>query len=182
MRRSIIVAVSQNGVIGVGNKLPWRLPADLKRFKQLTIGHTLIMGRKTYESIGKPLPHRTTIVLSRSLSTPEEIRPCVVTDGPAEFARSRSLEQAIDYAASIGETEVFICGGGQVYEEALRKDLVDEVYMTIVHKIFYGDTSFTLYPTSTDPSRWRLSSEERHDRSEVEMPYSFQLWKRVPRN
>ena len=105
MRLSIIVAVAENGVIGRDNDLPWRISADLKRFKALTWGHHLFMGRKTFESIGRALPGRTTIVLSRG--TP---------DLPAGVALAHDLDQAIDLARSAGETEAFVAGGagGQI--------------------------------------------------------------------
>jgi dihydrofolate reductase len=124
---SCIAAVADNGVIGRGNGLPWRLSADLKRFKQLTTGHTLIMGRKTFESIGKPLPNRTSIVLTRDRGyrAPGAI---VVHD----------LNEALERCK--GEQEVFVIGGAAVFREALPR--VTRLYLTRVHADIEGDVHF----------------------------------------
>jgi dihydrofolate reductase len=128
---SIIAAVASNGVIGKEGKLPWNLPADLRRFRELTVGHLLIMGRKTYESIGRPLPERRTIVVSRRLGFAAE---GVVTAG--------SLSRALDLAA--GEEEVFVCGGGEIYRQALP--LADRIYLTLLDSPWDGDTFFPPIP------------------------------------
>ncbi len=104
----MIVAAAENGVIGVDNRLPWRLPADLQRFKRLTMGHHLIMGRKTYESIGRPLPGRITVVLTRTAGI----------DVPGVLV-ARSLDDAFAQAAARGDDEPFVCGGADVYAQAL---------------------------------------------------------------
>jgi dihydrofolate reductase len=129
---SIIAAVASNGAIGRDGKLPWDLPADLRRFRDMTVGHTIIMGRKTYESIGRPLPERRTIVIT----------------GKADFTppgcmTAASLQAALDMAA--GETEVFICGGGEIYRQALP--LVDRIYLTLLDCPYDGDTFFPEIPT-----------------------------------
>ena len=145
---SIIAAVADNGVIGLGGGLPWHLPADLKRFKQLTTGHHMVMGRRTWDSIGRrPLPGRPTIVVSRD--------PAFVAEG-ARVARS--VEEALELAA--GADEVFIAGGHAIYREALP--VADRVYLTRVHARFEGDTCFPAF----DASGWRVVAEERHEADE----------------
>src|SRR3989442_740131 len=120
-----IAAMSMNRVIGARNKIPWHLPEDFKWFKQMTTGHVIVMGRKTFESIGKPLPNRETIVLSRSQFS----HPGVKT--------IRSLEEL---SALAGEREVFICGGAQVYAQALP--LCSDLYLTLVQREVEGDAYF----------------------------------------
>lgn len=127
MKLTLIVAVADNGVIGRQNELPWRLPEDLKRFKALTMGKPIVMGRKTFESIGKPLPGRTNIVVSRQagLSLPG----CVVVD---------SLAAALAAAGHVDE--VMIIGGGEIYRQALAQ--ADCVQLTEVHAAIEGDARF----------------------------------------
>jgi dihydrofolate reductase len=120
-----IAAMSLNRVIGAGNQIPWHLPEDFKWFKQTTTGHVLVMGRKTFESIGRPLPNRTTFVLSRSAWS----HPGVET--------IRSLEEI---PARAGDRQVFICGGAQVYAQALP--LCDELWLTLVKRTVEGDAFF----------------------------------------
>lgn len=122
---SLICAVSQNGVIGLDNRLPWRLPADLKRFKNLTMGHHLLMGRKTYESIGRPLPGRTNIVLTRQPDFQAE--NCLI---------AASLEEALELCED--DDEVFVIGGAAVYRQALP--LAHRIYLTLIRQDFEGDT------------------------------------------
>lgn len=124
---SIIVAVSENGVIGVDNKLPWHISEDLRRFKTLTLGNTVIMGRKTYESIGKPLSDRVNIVVSRDKGL--TIPGCIVVD---------SIENAI--RKSDKNKDTFIIGGGEIYKNSLN--FVDKVYMTRINQEVGGDTMF----------------------------------------
>jgi dihydrofolate reductase len=196
MRKSIIVAASQNGVIGKDGQLPWHLPGDLKRFKELTMGHTLIMGRKTYESLPpklRPLPGRTTIRLSRTVDLLDEEACLKQHEDEARLENTspgllcmRSLAQALQFAASQrGETEVFICGGGEVYREALP--LVDRVYLTVVERDFEGDTSIEIpfwskkeieidYLVGFAGATWRLVQLERVD---GELPHRFEIWDRV---
>jgi dihydrofolate reductase len=139
MTVTLVVAVGANGVIGVGGGLPWRLPADLAHFKQLTLGHVLVMGRATYESIGRPLPGRTTIVLTRE--------PGWSADG-VEVAHS--LEAAIERAHQLDD-EVFLVGGATVYAEALESGLVDLMCVTRVAASPDGDTFFP----DVDWEHWR---------------------------
>ncbi len=126
---SIIAALAKNRVIGGGNTMLWHIKEDFKRFKEITSGHPVIMGRKTFESIGRPLPMRTNIVISRDAKQ--------VADG---VVMASSLEEAILNAAVIDEHEVFIIGGGQIYKEALP--LADKLYLTLVDLDVAGDTYF----------------------------------------
>jgi len=140
---SIIVAMDRNRLIGNKNQLPWHLPADLAHFKQVTMGKPIIMGRKTYESIGRPLPGRTNIVLSRS------------SDFHAQgVVTANTLEQALDYAAA--ENEVMIIGGSTIYELALPR--VDRLYMTYVESDYEGDAWFPEF----DLEQWRILASENH--------------------
>lgn len=162
MKLSMIVAVADNGVIGKDNSLPWRLSADLKRFKSLTTGHHLLMGRKTFQSIGRPLPNRTTIVLSRG--APE------LPDG---VLSASSLAEAIDIAKEAGETEAFVAGGATIYRDALS--LADRLYLTRVQGEFEGDTRFPDW----DRRKWVLVSMETCPSKENEPRAVFELWKRA---
>src|ERR1700761_4152213 len=126
MTVSIVVAISENHAIGKDNKLLWYLPRDLKHFKEITSGHTVIMGRKTYDSVGKPLPNRRNIIITRQQI---EIAGCEVVN---------SVEHAL--ALCKDEAEVFIVGGAEIYKQAMH--LTDRIYLTIVHKTFDADTFF----------------------------------------
>ena len=152
---SIICAVAANGVIGQGNRLPWRLPADLTRFKQLTMGHPIIMGRKTYESLGKPLPGRTNIVVTRQPA----FKACGALTAP-------SLEAALRLAEA--ETEIFVIGGASMYAQALP--LADRIYWTEVHQDFAGDTVMPAF----DRAAWREIAREDHGPgADAPFAYSF---------
>lgn len=140
---SIIAAMDRNRLIGSNNQLPWHLPADLAHFKQVTMGKPIIMGRKTYESIGRPLPGRTNIVLTRS---PDFHAEGVVT--------ANTLQQALDYASV--EDEVMIIGGSSIYELALPG--ADRLYLTYVESDCEGDAWFPEF----DIERWRIVASEQH--------------------
>ncbi len=129
MKVSIIAAVDENRGIGLEDRIPWRLRSDMKRFQKLTTGHHLIMGRKTFESIGKALPNRTTIVLTQNPHFRAE--GCLTAD---------SLISALNMAKHRGETEVFICGGETVYDEGLK--VAGKLYLTKVHASEVTDTHF----------------------------------------
>lgn len=144
MRMSIIAAMARNRVIGRDNRLPWRLPADWRRFKRLTMGHHLIMGRRTFESIGRPLPGRISIVLTRQRSY-----------APAGVQVAASLEDALRLAR--GDDEVFVGGGAGVYRQTL--DLADRMYLTLLPDDFEGDTCFPRY----DESLWEVRRTEVHE-------------------
>jgi len=132
MSISIIVAMARNRTIGVNNTLPWRCPEDLKHFKTLTMGHHMIMGRKTFDSIGKALPGRTTVVVTRTSDL--KIDGCVVV---------HSLHEAI--TASAGDTETFIVGGAEIYAQALS--LADTLYITEIQQEVEGDAHFPGFDT-----------------------------------
>lgn len=136
---SIIVACGKNRELGLGNKLLWSLPEELKNFKNFTCGHYIIMGRKTFESIGRPLPKRTNVVITRN------------KDWDAEGVTvARSVEEAIKIAEEGGETEAFICGGGQIYKEVIENDLADKLYLTNVDWEGEADT----FLPGIDMSKW----------------------------
>ena len=162
MAVSLIVAVSENGVIGRDGGLPWRLSADLKHFKSTTMGHHLIIGRRTWDEVGKPLPGRTMVVVTRSRRfEPENVRV------------AHSLKEALDIARN--DDEPFIGGGAHIYRMALENDLVDRIYLTRVHAEVEGDTYFP----KIDLDEWDLVSEERHEADEKnEHPYSFLVYER----
>lgn len=128
---SIIVAMSRNGIIGRDNAIPWNIPADMDRFRQLTLGHVVIMGRKTFESIGRPLPRRRNIVVSRQAD--------YAAQGAAVAA---SLPEALLLAG--GQDEIFICGGGEIYEQALP--FAGKIYLTLIDCEIAGDTGFPSIP------------------------------------
>jgi len=157
---SIIAAIAENQVIGKDNKLVWHLPEDMKFFKNTTMGHTLIMGRKTFESFGKPLPGRKSIVITRNTDYSYEGITVV-----------NSLDKAIS-VAPLNE-EVFIAGGAGIYKMAL--DIADRMYLTVVHHQFEGDTFFP----EIDFSKWKLVSERRYsadDKNKFSM--SFRIFER----
>lgn len=146
MKISFVVAMSRTGLIGREGGLPWRLPRDLKHFRALTWGKPIIMGRKTHESLGRPLPGRTNIVLTRQ------------TDHLAEGCRvANSVDEAIDQARATGADEAMIIGGAEVYREFLFR--CDAIHLTLVEGDFEGDVFFPIDPLhSTD---WRITHEER---------------------
>ncbi len=152
---SIIVALSENNVVGIKNQLPWKLSADLKRVKALTMGHHIIMGRKTYESIGKPLPGRTNVVITRNSDFNAD--GCLIAS---------SLKVALEIAKD--DAEVFIFGGGEIFREALP--LAARIYMTRVHTQLNGDTHFP----EIKPFEWRVIHLEEYKADEKnEFDYSF---------
>jgi len=156
---SIIVAVAENGVIGAGNALLWHISEDLKHFKSVTTGHPVVMGRKTFESLGRPLPNRTNVVVTRQEL---EIPGCRVT---------HSLEEAL--ALFPAEEEVFVIGGAQIYAAALP--LADRFYRTCVHRIYEGDTRFPEW----DEREWRpVASETFPCGKDYPWPFTFEIWER----
>jgi dihydrofolate reductase len=161
MKVSLIAAVAENGVIGRGGQLPWHLAADLQRFKRLTMGHTIIMGRKTWESIGRPLPGRRMIVITRQ------------DDYCAEGLEvASSLDAAIDVAAA-RDDEAYVIGGAEIYRQALPR--ADRLFLTRVQAIVEGDTTFPEF----DPSHWRLVESEQHLADDKnEFPVCFERYER----
>ena len=162
MTTSFVVAASENNVIGKNNKLPWSLPNDLKFFKNTTWAMPVIMGRKTFESTGRPLPGRTNIVITRH----EDWK----ADGVIAV---NDMEKALKAAADTDAKEAFIIGGGEIFKDNITN--VDKIYITRVHAVVEGDAYFP----EIDPSQWNLISnldfpaDDRHNYA-----YSFQLWQR----
>lgn len=156
---SIIVAVAGNGVIGDQNRLLWHISEDLRRFKALTSGHPVIMGRKTYESLGRPLPNRCNVVISRQEM---QIVGCEVV---------HSLDEAL--ALFPADEEVFIIGGAQIYAAALP--IADRFYLTRVGHAYEGDTRFPDW----NPAEWRLVASEPFERgAEYPYPFTFEVYER----
>jgi len=145
---AFVVAVAENGVIGRDNQLIWHLPADLRHFKELTLGHPIIMGRRTFESIGRPLPKRTNIVVTRHLAW--EAEGCTV---------AYSVPTALELAQQTDE-HVFIIGGAEIYRQALAA--ADTIHLTEVHHSFEGDVFFP----EINHSEWRETTRERHEPDE----------------
>ncbi len=155
----IVVAIATNNAIGKNNQLLWHLPSDLKHFKEITSGHTVIMGRKTYESVGRPLPKRRNIVVTRQAI---EIAGCEVVG---------SLQEAIKMGKSNGD--LYIIGGAEIYQQALP--LTNFIYLTIVHQAFEADTFFP----EIKPEEWLEVSREDHQPDDKNpLPYSFITLKR----
>lgn len=158
---TLVVAMSKNGIIGRDGDLPWRLRSDLKRFKSMTMGHCLLMGRKTYESIGRPLPGRQTIVLSRN--------------GMENLPEGVSVAADLDEVESLVQSgrKVMVVGGAQVYRSALPR--CAEIWLTRVQTEIEGDTAFP----EVDWDAWTLQSAERFEPSDGDdWPTQFELWKR----
>lgn len=155
MSLSIIAAVGRNGEIGINNKLPWSIPEDMKRFKEITSRHTVIMGRKTFESIGRPLPNRKNVIITnrKNFTAPEG---CIVVD---------SVESA--FQETVNDGEVFVIGGAKIYESMLP--LVERMYITAVDKEFEADTYFPEF----DQSEWKISWVSIGHRTESESPVNF---------
>ena len=162
---SIIVATAFDGVIGKDNQLLWKLSADLKQFRLLTTGHSVIMGRKTFESIGRALPNRTNIVVSRQSNF-------VSVEG---VLQANSLEKAIEIAKNAdGNEEIFIIGGGNIYEQALK--ITDKVYLTEVKTSIEGDTYFP----KLNPEDWQEISRISHQKDEKnEYDFDFVELKKI---
>jgi len=155
----LVAALARNGVIGARGKLPWHLPEDLKHFKALTLGHPVIMGRRTWDSLGKPLPGRENIVISR--------KPGFAAPGASVAA---SLEAAI--ALSAGEPVVFVIGGAEIYAAALP--LADGLVLTEIQRDYEGDTRFPAW----DRKAWRASQKETHTSTEG-VRFDFVLYERA---
>jgi dihydrofolate reductase len=164
MTISFIVAVSDNDVIGHENKLPWRQSADLKRFKKLTMGHHLLMGRKTYDSLDMELTGRTIVVITRDESF-----------SPDGVLVAHSVDQALDLARL--DSEIFIGGGSQIFEQSMHR--ADRMYITRVHAEIEGDAFF---PEFDDVTEWSLVDAEHYEADEKnQYPYSFLTYERAAR-
>lgn len=147
---SLIVAMDEKRGIGENGALPWHLSADLKRFKALTMGHFMIMGRKTFDSIGRALPGRTTIVVTRNPVYSFAAREI----SGQSLLIAHSLDQALEIAAATGETETFVIGGGDVFAQILPQ--ADRIYLTAVNALVDCDTFFPPY----DENNWRVMEEK----------------------
>lgn len=149
MKINLIYAVSENGIIGDKGQLPWHLPKDLSKFKEITLGHVILMGRKTYESIGRPLPGRTN---------------CILTSDPAYVAPGCVVVNSIDEVKKIASAhdEIFVIGGATLYEQFI--DIADTIYLTKVHAEVPGDTQLPDY-TNGDTA-WQVVNEEYHAKDE----------------
>ena len=163
---SLIVAVSENNVIGKNNDLIWNFPNDMKYFKDRTKGHFVIMGRKNFESIPqkyRPLPNRTNVVVTRQNTFQAE--GCIVVN---------SIEDAIKKAKKGGDNEPFIIGGGEIYQLALKKQLIDRIYLTRIHHNYNGDTFFP-----TLGQEWKLLNSKKHLADEKHIyDYDFEIYEK----
>jgi dihydrofolate reductase len=165
VKLSIVVAISENGVIGDGQRLPWRLRDEQQAVMQLTLGHCLLMGRKTWESIGRPLRGRTSIVISRDPSFATEHEEVEVVS---------SLAAAVESARARGDDEAFVFGGAAIY--ALALPIADRLYLTRVHTQSQGETLFPEF----DPTGWTRTDAERHEADDRnEHAFTMERWQRA---
>jgi dihydrofolate reductase len=160
---TVIAAIAKNNALGKDNDLIWYLPADLKRFKKVTTGHYILMGRNTYESIGKPLPNRTTIIVTRNKNYFKE--GCLIAG---------SLEEAIELAKE--EAQLFIIGGAQIYKEVISKNLADQLDITLVHSEFEADVFFP----EINANIWKEAAREDFKADEKnDYDYSFISYQKI---
>jgi dihydrofolate reductase len=169
MRVSILVAIAANGVIGREGKLPWHLPDDLKRFREITMGHPVIMGRRTWESIARPLPGRQMIVVSR--------QPGYDT-GVEGIHVASSLDEALEIARLWGSDEAFVIGGAELYREALPR--ADRLYLTLILAQFEGDTFFPKF----DLKDWVPAIKPQMHQADAKHAhlFSFSVFRRIKPN
>jgi dihydrofolate reductase len=166
LKVSLVAAVAENGVIGRAGALPWRLPDDSRRFRQLTTGHHVIMGRITFDSIGRPLPDRVNLVLTHS---PRDL--------PGGARRVAGLDEALAVARAAGETEAFVIGGTAIYAAALP--VADAIHLTEVHARVEGDAFFP----DLDPADWIETSREPHPADEKHShPFTYKVLARRARS
>ncbi|GEM65022.1 dihydrofolate reductase [Sphingobacterium faecium NBRC 15299] len=160
LKITLIVAATENNVIGKGNKMPWHLPNDLKYFKKNTLEHSVVMGRKTFESLGKPLPDRRNIILTRDMIAKSD-----------EVDIANSFQEVLNYCRD--EREIFIIGGGEIFKQTLP--FADKVLLTRLQTTIEGDAYFPDLPAQ----EWELESEEKHVKDEKHaFDYSFQVYVR----
>ena len=163
MMVTIIAAIAKNNALGKNNDLIWHLPADLKRFKNITTGHYIIMGRNTFESIGRPLPNRTTIIVTRNKDYFKD--GCLIAN---------SLEEALEMAND--QEHVFLIGGAQIYKYAMERNLVDTLDITLVHDEFEADVFFP----EIDADIWQQVENEYYTTDEKnKLNYSFIRYKKI---
>lgn len=171
MRLSILVAMAKNNVIGQDNALPWHLPEDLKHFKTLTMGHPIIMGRRTYESIGKPLPGRTNIIVTRQkgFHAPGIV---VVNSIDDALVCGKNVEQA-----SGGDQECFVIGGAELYRQTIQ--ICQRMYITEIQQVFQGDTAFPVF----DRNEWQETVREAYTGGgKTNLSYHFVIFDRKNNN
>lgn len=162
---SVIVAMAHNRVIGLNNQMPWHLPADLAWFKKNTLNKPVIMGRKTFESIGRPLPNRHNIVISRQIEPSD--------NKISNVSWVKSIDEAISLAQAQQPDEVFILGGGNIYQQVLP--LIDRLYLTHIDAELQGDTYFPDYL----PEQWQVIYQQDHQADEKNSyPYQFKILQR----
>lgn len=162
---SVIVAMAHNRVIGLNNQMPWHLPADLAWFKKNTLNKPVIMGRKTFESIGRPLPNRHNIVISRQIEPSD--------NKISNVSWVKSIDEAISLAQAQQPDEVFIIGGGNIYQQVLP--LIDRLYLTHIDAELQGDTYFPDYLSE----QWQVIYQEDHQADEKNSyPYQFKILQR----
>lgn len=162
---SLIVAATRNQVIGRDNQMPWHLPADLRYFKQRTLGKPIIMGRKTWESLGRPLPGRLNIVITQQADAAFE--------GAEVFTDLQSaIQRGQEWASEQGVAEVMVIGGGQLYQQALA--LTQRVYLTRIDLELEGDTFFPVL----DAQQWQQTEAQAHPAQDREPGYTFEVWQR----
>lgn len=161
MKISIIVAATENNIIGRDNDLPWKLPNDMRFFKEKTTGHHILMGRKNYLSFNKLLPNRTNLILSRD--------PNYRVEGAYNFTK---IEDAIKFAENNHETELMVIGGGNIYEQLLP--YTDTIYLTRIHTNLEGDVFFP----SLNMDTWKLTEEKYHnvDDNKHSFPFTFKTY------
>jgi dihydrofolate reductase len=163
---SLIVAATRNQVIGRDNQMPWHLSADLRYFKQRTLGKPIIMGRKTWESLGRPLPGRLNIVVTRQTD--------IALEGAEVFADLQAaIARGQEWACEQGVDEVMVIGGGQLYQQALA--LTQRVYLTRIDLELEGDTFFPVL----DAQQWQQTEAQAHPAQEQEPGYTFEVWQRI---
>ena len=164
---SSIVAATRNQVIGRDNTMPWHLPEDLRYFKQRTLGKPIIMGRKTWESLGRPLPGRLNIVISRQADT-------ALTGAEIFTDLATAIARGQEWAQQQGVDEVMVIGGGQLYQQAVA--LAQRVYLTRIDLELEGDTFFPVL----DAQHWQQTSAQAHPAQGAEPGYTFEVWQRQP--
>lgn len=164
---SIIVALGDNHVIGCNNQLPWHLPADLKHFKSLTTGKPVVMGRKTWESLGRPLPNRLNIVVTH--------QPDFCAKGAEVYlSLEAALQRANEWATRQQQHEVMLIGGAQLYKHAMDEGLVDNLYITRVHLLPEGDAWFPEWDTAV----WAKTDSQDFQAEEDKPSYTIEVWKK----
>ncbi|GAA4509698.1 dihydrofolate reductase [Sphingobacterium thermophilum] len=158
---TLIVAAAENNAIGKGNRMPWHLPNDFKYFKEKTLNHSVVMGRKTFESIGKPLPERRNIVMTKNTNYLHE-----------EVDVANNIDELLLYCRD--EREIFIIGGAEIYKQTLP--LAHKVLLTRVHTIVDGDAFFPELPAN----EWKLISAEKHEKDDRHaFDYTFEVYERI---